>query len=415
MIQNKKLERGQALVLIVLSVIGLLSLTALTVDGGNAYLQKRAVQNAADSAALGGALARVRSGSAWVSTTYKIAAKNGYNNDGVTNVVEVYSPPISGPHAGDIEYIQVRITAHTPTYFAGIVGIPEITTAAEAVTRTKTPEITQILEGNAVISLAPTSDCTNDNKRSFEVSGESTLDVKGGGVFVNSNNPTCALKTYGSGSIRLESGYYISVVGGASIQKPQLITPYPIKTGAAPISYPPPFLLPKVSCNQEATISDDGTSMTAGYWDEDFPPEGVTGLQPGVYCINDNFRIGGGKTLEGNGVLIMVEHGDIHIDGSATVQLSAPPFGQYKGLLIYMPIDNHHTMALNGNSQSRFTGTILAPGAEIRLKGNASGWGFRSQIIGYRIISDGNSNIVIDYRDPLNYDALTMPEIQFTQ
>ena len=400
-------EKGQALVIIVVSLIGLLGITALAVDGGNSYAQKRAVQNAADTAALGGALARIR-GEDWVQVTYKIAASNGYKNNGTTNVVQVYSPPISGIYAGDLNYIQVKITSQTPTYFAGILGINQIPVSGEAVARTKRPEITQILEGNAVISLAPTSDCKK--KRSFDISGESTLDITGGGVFVNSNNPTCALTTWGNGSIRLEDGT-ISVVGGAAIQKPQLLTPYPPQTGAASISYPPPFLLPKVGCNKDAVISDDGTSMTAGDWGGDFPPEGVVGLQPGAYCIGGDFIVYG--ALEGSGVVFLVSNGRVHLQGD--IKLSAPPNGKNKGLLIYVPPDNHHIVSLNGEVGSSYKGTILAPGSEIRLKGNESAFGFHSQIIGFRIMSDGNSNIVIKYIDDQNYDALTMPEIEISQ
>jgi len=411
--QKLSFEKGQALIIIVLSLIGLLGITALAVDGGNAYVQKRTVQNAADTAALGGALARIR-GEDWVSVAYKIAKSNGYNNDRVTNFVQIYSPPISGPNARNLDYIQVQIRAQSPTYFAKILGFNQIPVFGEAVTRTTRPIITQILQGNAVISLAPTSDC-EDNK-SFDVSGESTLAIQGGGIFVNSNNPDCALSLKANGSIRLkDSDATITVVGGASVRKPQLVTPYPPQTGAAPISYPPPFLLPKPNCNKDAVVSDDGKSISAGdYGGGVFPPEGVTGLQPGIYCLGGDFIVNDG-VLVGNGVVILLESGQLHFGASAEIQLTAPQNGKYKGLLLYAPLTNHHIIALNGNYNSVYAGTILAPGAEIRLKGNDSGFGFHSQIIGYRIRSDGNSNIIINYKDDQNYDALTMPEIQFTQ
>ena len=403
-------EKGQALVIIVVALIGLLGMTALAVDGGYVYAQKRLVQNAADTAALGGALARIR-GEDWVQLTYKIAAANGYKNDGINNVVKVYSPPLSGVYAGDLNYIQVQITSQTPTYFARILGIKQIPVFGEAVTRTKRPEIKQILQGNAVISLAPTSDC--EINKSFDVSGESTLDIKGGGVFVNSNNPTCALTTWGNGSIRLEEDKTISVVGGAAIKKPQLLTPYPPQTGAAPISYPPPFLLPKIKCNKDAELSADGTSMSPGDWGDDvFPPVGVTGLQPGAYCLGGDFIVSSGA-LEGNGVVILVSNGMVHLGG--TIKLSAPPNGKYKGLLLYVPASNKHIVSLNGDGSSSYKGTILAPGSQIRLKGNDSSFGFHSQIIGYTIMSDGMSNIVINYKDNDNYDALTMPQIEISQ
>ena len=52
-------ERGQALVLIALAIVGLAAMAGLVIDGGNAFLDRRNAQSAADSAALTAALARV--------------------------------------------------------------------------------------------------------------------------------------------------------------------------------------------------------------------------------------------------------------------------------------------------------------------------------------------------------------------
>lgn len=401
------MERGQALILIVFAIIGLVGITALAVDGGNAYLERRRVQNAADTTALGAALARIK-GQGWINETYKIAKNNGYDNDGETNVVQVFSPPATGAYTGDVEYIQVRITSRVPTYFASVVGIRQITVAAEAIVRTKKSELKEILDGNAIISLAPTSDCQDE--RAFWVHGESTLDITGGGIFVNSNNPECALYTNANGSIRIDGGE-ISVVGGAKIQKPQLITPFPPKTNRAPISYPPPFFLPKVGCgNKVAQILEDGVTMTSGSYDEDiFPPEGVQYLEGGVYCIGGDFEMGG-NSLEGSGVTFVVD-GRIKWSGNSYVNLSAPMTGDLAGLLIYATIENKNRMVITSNSFSSLRGTILMPGAEIHLNGGDSQIGYHSQIIGYRIYSTGQSNIVIKYKDEHNYDAYTMPEI----
>ena len=50
-------ERGQVLVLVVFGIVALVGITALVIDGGNAFLDRRKAQNAADSAALASALA----------------------------------------------------------------------------------------------------------------------------------------------------------------------------------------------------------------------------------------------------------------------------------------------------------------------------------------------------------------------
>lgn len=409
MSRYERAERGQALILIVVAVIGLIGITALAVDGGNAYAERRKAQNAVDTAALAGALARIR-GEPWVDETLKMAAINGYNNDGTSNLIHIYSPPVSGPYEGDIEYIQVQLTVHTRTYFAAVVGITTISNSVEATARTKTSTYQAMLNGAAIGSLAPVSDC--DNERAFWVHGEATLDITGGGVFVNSNNSSCALRTEGNGSIRIEDGYNIDVVGGASVQKPKLLTPYPPATGAVPLAYPPPFIMPKVGCAQEAVVSADGTTMSAGWWDDEFPPPGVNFLLGGNYCVNDDFNLSG--ALSGEEVVIMVEHGEVHFNGGAEIHLSAPTTGDLAGLLLFVPPDNHSKVVLNANELSTIRGTILAPGARIRITGNDSPYGFHSQIIGYIVEADGQSNVIITYIDEQNYDALSVPEIQLT-
>ena len=409
--RNRRSERGQALILIVLSIFGLFGVVALVVDGGNAFVQTRRAQSAADAAALGGALSRIR-GEDWVDAAYAIAAQQGFENDTATAGVAVNSPPLSGPYEGNIEYIQVVIGARVRTYLASVVGIPYIQTSVQAVARTKSSEIAEILDGSAVISLASRSDCSS--QRAFWVHGEATLSVTGADIFINSNNEDCALIEQGSGSIFVQDGEIV-VVGGASIQKPQLITPYPPRTGSVPIAYPPPFFMPSIGCKQDAVISPDGTTMSSGSWYEDFPPPGVTTLEPGEYCLEGDFHIGDNRTLQGHDVVFEVSRGKVRWSGTATINLDAPSAGPLDGLLVYMPPENHNVVVLNADRDSEIMGTILAPGSEVRLNGAESESGFHSQIIAYRVEVDGQQIIWVRYLDEQNWDAITMPEIHLAQ
>jgi hypothetical protein len=223
----------------------------------------------------------------------------------------------------------------------------------------------------------------------------------------------------GSGSIRIQDESPITVVGGADIQKPKLITPSPVQTGAVPIAYPPAIEMPNVGCGKKvATVDEEtGTTMTEGAWDghETFPPAGVTRLKPGTYCISGDVVIAGGSTFTGDGVLLIMEDGEFLVGGKAKISLSAPKNGSAKGLLIYMPIENKGRVALNGDSSSIFRGTILAPGGDVRINGMDSNYGFHSQIIGYTIEVDGQGNIPIKYKDEDNYDAYKMPEVLLVQ
>ena len=407
--------RGQALILIVAAIVGLVAITGLAVDGGNAYADRRRAQNAADSAAVAGALGRINN-EAWVDRMLAVAAANGYDNDGRTNAVEVHSPPVSGAYAGNIEYIQVRITSHIRTYFAPVVGMRQITNTVEAVARSKPSVLGPLFGGNAVVSLAPSSDCILH--KAFYVHGEATLAVWGGGVLVNSANPTCALIQQGNGSIRVnDSAYGIQVAGGYDIQKPQLLTPFPPIGNVQSIPYPPPVFMPKVGCGtKEATVSEDGTSISPGNWGEDdFPPAGVNHLGSGTYCLNGDFVIPGARQITGNGVVFKMEHGSVRWSGAAVIDLSASRTGAQKGLLIYQPPENQSPMVLNAEDGSSIRGTILAPAAPILIKGNESEYGFHGQIIGYTIEADGQSNVVIRFLEEDNYQALTMPEVQFVK
>ena len=403
-------ERGQALIIIALALVGILGAAALVVDGGRGFLDRRKAQNAADAAALASAYARIKGGQSMTAAALSAAAENGYNNDGVTNVVALYSPPQNGPHANDVEYIQVIITSHLDTYFARVIGRSQITNTVQATARTKQSEIKELLDGQAVISLAPTSNCFN--RLSFWVHGEATLDISGGGIFVNSNNPSCALIQQGSGSLRLEEGYNINVVGNASIQKTRLLTPQ-VTAGATQISYPPPFFMPKFGCSKEAEVSLDGTTMSSGSWGDEFPPPGVTHLDGGVYCLDEGMNITG--DLEGHNVTFKIQDGEVRFSHTANIILDAPNAGDRKGLLIYVPMDNHNKVVLNGGSGSSIKGTILAPASPVLIKGMESKTGFHSQIIGYTIEADGNSNVVIVYNKEQNFESLSMPEIQLSE
>src|SRR5215211_1320151 len=122
----KLAERGQALILIALAAIGLFGMAGLAIDGSAKFSDRRHAQNAADTAALAAALAKVQaqkqgSSNGAIQTALTLAAldraaSNGYDDNLVTNNVEVYNPPITGIYADCSnvqfdchDYIQVTI------------------------------------------------------------------------------------------------------------------------------------------------------------------------------------------------------------------------------------------------------------------------------------------------------------------
>jgi hypothetical protein len=117
-------ERGQALLQVALLMVVLLSFAALAVDVGNAYGQRRRMQNAADAAALAGARELC-----WLngSAAAAAAARNFLLDNGV---------PAEDIRPGDVVVDGNRVEAighiQADTFLAGIMGFSTIDVEASA-------------------------------------------------------------------------------------------------------------------------------------------------------------------------------------------------------------------------------------------------------------------------------------------
>ncbi|MGQ9832863.1 MAG: pilus assembly protein TadG-related protein [Candidatus Villigracilaceae bacterium] len=405
-------EGGQALVIIVFGIVGLIGLTALAIDGGRAFAERRHAQNAADTAALAAALKKARGDSAnWQNAGFERAAENGYNNDGVNNVVTVISPPTEGPYTGNSEYIQVIIVSHLPTYFAPIIGIDQITNRVQAVARAREQKLEEMFFGNAVVGLAP-HEC-----KAVVYQGNANTLITGSGLFVNSDcscsEGAAFFNNSSAAALSIPTSGLTSV--GCVQYKPGSINAA-ITTGAQPFPYPPPYALPDPSKMCSGTATKSGNTLSGGYYNGTFPPSGVTILQSGgIFCVNGDFKMNANDTLTGHNVVIVMLTGDVTWNGGATLVLDAPDSGDYKGLLLYMPITNHGSLLINGNSASSFTGTFLAPAANITVKGTGDVNGMNSQIIGYTVDLSGNDDTVIHYDANDNWQAPIPASIELSQ
>jgi hypothetical protein len=398
-VKYKSSEKGQALILLTFAVIGLVGFGALAIDGGRALSDRRQAQNAADTAAYAAALAKIH-GQDYTVAGVDRSTTNGYDNNGISNVVEVFNPPIDGPYSGFNEYIQVKITSHVDTFFSRILGIMDVTNRVQAVARSVPGSASAMVFGNAVVSLSP-HDC--DATWSH---GNTTVKVIGGGIFTNSDCGT-AFRQNGSGTLTAPS---ITVVGGTSYSDGHIF-PEPT-VGAAQIPYPP-FGMPNPTCSGSAVRT--GSTLAPGTYNGTFPPSGVTHLDPGIYCVNGDFRLNGGDSLTGSEILIVMNSGRLIWNGSSAADLSSITSGPYKGLLLFFPMSNNDELQINGNADMRLTGSILAPASHIELLGTGAVDGFNSQVVGYTVEYGGTGDGLIRYDDNQNYDAQIPPKIELSQ
>lgn len=142
MIQTQARRKdGQILVLFALSLVAIIAMVGLVLDGGGVFAQRRTEQNAADAAALAAAndLIVNQGSSNWQTTALTIAADNGYTNgaDGVTvQVTCVNCPGQALDNAYDGVQVTVTVTAPHRNNFASIVGMStwNVTTTATSLT-----------------------------------------------------------------------------------------------------------------------------------------------------------------------------------------------------------------------------------------------------------------------------------------
>lgn len=164
----KEKERGQALILVALSLIGLLAMVGVALDGGQLYRSRREAQNAADAAALAGARLLLNeacqpsgNGDQEISSAIiEFAGRNGVIWDG-SNIHAQYIK-VENDELGTLTVvssreeatgISVTLMMTSSTTFLRIVGIRDMVTPASAVA-TVGP-VTQIAGGNILPIAVP--------------------------------------------------------------------------------------------------------------------------------------------------------------------------------------------------------------------------------------------------------------------
>ena len=431
----KKTEKGQALILIAFIAMALFAFAALAIDGSMAFSDKRHAQNAADTSALAAALAKVR-GNNWndtVNTARARATSNGYDNNGTTNVVEVYLCSDTNatctalpPSAQPTEYVQVKITSHVETHFAKVIGRNEVINSVTAVAHAVPGYRTSTFGGNALVAL------NKDACPALDYGGGSSTTVTGSGVFVNSRcNGTGSYSATNQALNSSSNNTSLTVpcfnlVGGNTVRPSSLFT-----TGgcSSSINNTQAFISNPLSVYQKANIACgtsngtyNSTTLNPGNYSGAFPPGGQTVMNPGIYCINagnQGFSLSGGQTLTGSNVLIYMKSGNVNwTSGGIRLAAMQGVSPEYDGLLLYLAPGNCSNVSITGNGTSRYVGTILAPCSLIKLAGGSSTGNqnvLENQIIADLIQLTGSNSLNINYNAQQQWQPPVPPANEMTQ
>jgi Flp pilus assembly protein TadG len=449
---SSRFESGQALVIIVLAIFGLVGITGLAIDGGMAFSDRRHAQNAADTAALAGALAKINAQETMTEIQARApmrvaalnrAASNGYANNLVTNTVEVYTCDEMGatcaaPYAGDSDYVQVIITSHLDTFFARVIGIPQVHNRVNAIALADDDDTGPLFDGRSIVALNP--DCPPQG--SMIVSGDSLITINGGGMWANADED-CAFKcTSTSVSVEIPDGGITSPAGSfdsVSAHCEEELNDDGITYGDSQMPYPPelPDLPVPAECNPAmlpivtAGVWNDpihglvATSfLTPGYYGT-FPPkkdslgnnlEDHIFMQPGVYCVDTVLKLNSTNLhLYGDDITIWIRAGNGFTINGGIVQLYAANAGDYAGYLIIVEPDYSGSVTactLEGNALNEYVGAIYAPHCDVTINGTADTPpdGIDSQIIGYNVTINGTANLTINYDDDNNPEVVDPPK-----
>jgi hypothetical protein len=383
-------------------LVGMLGVTALTLDGGMLMDKRRQVQAAADAAALAGAAdlywnwfsyygkQDTPSGTARAAALAEAKA-NGYE-DGVNGVtVQVRILPTTGPFANKDGHVEVVISASQTRFFSRLWGSDDTTYGARAVARGKRGGIY-----SGIMVLAPTG------SGAFQTGGGGGVNLTGAPLIVNSNDPA-AMIANGNGSSSAP-GYYVvgtpgwSTPGGGSFTGTMYSGSQPVPDPLASLPVPDTSGLP-VNRNGFKQSGNGNKTIDPGVYQGGISIQGGTvTMNPGIYYMQGGgFSVGGQGSVSGSGVMIYNDpqsnNDKIDISGQGSINLTPPTTGAYQGVLFFENRNSTVPVNIQGSNATAMTmtGTFYAASATLNVTGNGTQETIGAQYISYNVSLGGTA------------------------
>lgn len=425
-------ERGQILVLLALVLLGLLGFTALAIDGGMIYADRRYMQSASDSASLAGAGAigtgveelnmksadwncNDLSSTSVISDGYVAAinkaASNGFTieqnsalgTEGNLNGVKIScrNEVVTDPETNQSTWLKevdvmVMITQETNTSFIQLITREPMKNTITSIT-TVEPGISAG-GGYSIIALR-TGPC-HPSDVGVTISGNSEIVIQEGGIWSNScmtfdGGPTVQIDPPDPGTIIYNTtDYPYKIAGGIP---PALIEPLPTTTDEHhPITG---GMEVNIECQDQNVDPYENVGMhkpgdtmylPSGNYGDIKLTDGTIVLTGGLYCINGTADFTGGTftidttTSPPVGVTIKFTGSAFTVNGGVHLVIAAPneepelvtkndPADPgLEDMLLYVPEGYDPVIKLNGNAGSSVSGTIYAPDCFIEVGGSTT-------------------------------------------
>lgn len=354
--------RASTALLFSLSLPVLVGTAGLGVETGYWYFKQRELQTAADVAAIAGAVEK-RAGN--TSTAIDAAAtteaiEHGFEKG--VGTIDVNDPPSSGAYQ-NARSVEVLLTMPATRFFSKIFSDETVTLKARGVARYE--------DGGQACILALDPDASG----AVTFTGNAVSLINGCNVMSNSLSDTSLIVT-GSADITMPCAL---AAGSVSVDEGLTLTDCPEPQQNVPPAADPFKDLP------EPDLTGPCLTMPSGNGAETLSPgrycgggslKGDKTLSPGVYVIDGgDFKINASANVVGEGVTFyFTDDATADFNGTASVELSAPTSGTYKGVLMYGARNNSNTTSkFNGTADSKMTGALYFPSQSVSFSGNFSG------------------------------------------
>jgi Flp pilus assembly protein TadG len=413
-------ECGQAIVLLAISIVVLLGFAALAIDGGMVFSDRRHAQNAADAAALAGALQKSngQSNPVIIAAAERSVESNGYTTEQMSVSISPFSD-----FSGSYTLVTVELTADTDTSFAHLIFGRTLTNHVIAIARSRVSQ--PVFPGQAVVAMG---NCVGNSMTLVDSNGGGNsggVRTFEGGIFLNApeSGTCCAMSPPQVGyGISVDPAFGITSVGSCSYAGvDNIFPPPPIQTGVnggARVD-DPLASLPEPRCTQPGRIQD-GMYQPGNYGGSNIAL-GAGGLAPGIYCIDEpgDTKFSGQDVISGEGVVLYFKRGGLSFTGNSYMDISAPnkdncsgtvgnPTASctYKGIAIFAARNNDSIFNVRGNGDNAILGMVYAVSGTL----NTSGGGNTveeavviGQVIVKNVTNNGGGDVSVTYRPDLTY------------
>jgi Flp pilus assembly protein TadG len=366
--------RGSISVIAALSAVPLIGMAALGTEVGSWYLIQRHAQNAADAAAIAGALTLATTGTSSTNGATSVAAANGFCDGCGTQSVKFSSTATS---------VTAMITQTQTAWLSSLFGLSTIPIPVHATASIRGQNL-------CMVSLTPMK-----VNGSFSTTGGGCSIMTNGAITLAGSNTTNVplLATNGCGN----SATICDAVALANWYMPPATVPsfmtaldavtFPTSASAAcnPTPNPP--------CKYETAHQTNGGTFTVS-------ANQTVNLQSGTYIFyNTAIDIKNNGSLtnsDGNGVnIVLLGTSSLKVDG--TVQLTANLTnllfgGVLNGILIYDRA-NGNVDTSGDSAGSYFGGAMYFPNAAVTWGGNADTTLKCTELVANNLSLSGNANL----------------------